>query len=158
MTGFLHVVLFSLALTLSAARADAPTPADPARVAAAFVDAWNAHDIERLAALYADDAEFVNVIGLWWRGRDQIRAEHVTLHEGRMKQTTLRGEAPVVRMLSPDVALVHLRWDLRGDEGAPGWNVGEVRRGILSHVMVRRNGTWTIVSTQNTDVVDIPNN
>jgi uncharacterized protein (TIGR02246 family) len=123
-----------------------------------FDTAWNRHDMKSLAALYADDADFVNVIGLWWHGRDEIRNEHVKLHQGRMKQTSLRSEKPVVRMLSPSIALVHVKWTLRGDAGAPGWKVGEVRRGILTHVLVKQEGTWKIVSTQNTDIVDIPNN
>lgn len=130
----------------------------PEAVVQGFTDAWNRHDMNALASLYADDADFVNVIGLWWHGRDQIRAEHVTLHEGRMKQTTLRAEAPVIRRVSPDVAIAHVKWELRGDEGAEGWKIGEVRKGILTHVLVRSGGAWRIVSTQNTDVLDLPNN
>lgn len=149
------VILFALAtpaLPRVDERAAAAAPAN------AFVNAWNHHDMNALADLYTSDADFVNVIGLWWHGRDEIRAEHVKLHEGRMKQTTVTSEPPVVRFLSPDVALVHAKWELRGDAGAPGWKIGDVRRGILTHVMVRRNGKWRIASTQNTDIVDIPNN
>lgn len=139
-----------------------PSPADsaptPERAVGEFTAAWNRHDMDALAALYADDADFVNVIGLWWHGRDEIRSEHVKLHQGRMRQTTLRSERPVIRRLSPDVAIAHVKWELAGDAGAEGWKIGEVRRGILTHVLVRRDGAWTIVSTQNTDVLDLPNN
>jgi uncharacterized protein (TIGR02246 family) len=34
------------------------------RVVNAFADAWNRHDMEALAQLFATDAEFVNVVGL----------------------------------------------------------------------------------------------
>ncbi len=160
MTGSLTATVLSLALVLSAPAAGAPaaTAEDAAAVAARFTEAWNAHDMKSLADLYTDDADFVNVIGLWWRGRDQIRAEHETLHAGRMKQTTLRNDPPAVRLLSPTVAIALVRWELRGDAGAEGWNVGEVRRGILTHVLVLREGRWTIAATQNTDIVDLPNN
>ena len=31
--------------------------------------AWNTHDMSRFAACFAEDADFVNVRGWWWRGR-----------------------------------------------------------------------------------------
>lgn len=39
----------------------------------AFADAWNRHDMEAFAQLFAADAEFVNVVGLWWKGRALLR-------------------------------------------------------------------------------------
>jgi uncharacterized protein (TIGR02246 family) len=148
-------------VALAAAPAAAAPADEIAAVSAAvrqFAEAWNRHDADGLAALYLDDADFVNVIGLWWRGRDEIRREHTMLHEGRMRHTTLAFAEPVVRLLAPGVAVAHVRWELRGDAGAPGWKLGEVRRGILTSVLVGREGGWKIASTQNTDVVDVPNN
>jgi uncharacterized protein (TIGR02246 family) len=40
------------------------------------VDAWNHRDPDALAALFGDDAEFVNVPGLWLHTRDQTRSAH----------------------------------------------------------------------------------
>jgi uncharacterized protein (TIGR02246 family) len=48
----------------------------PEDVVVRFVDAWNHRDPDALAALFDDDAEFVNVTGLWWPTRDQIRSAH----------------------------------------------------------------------------------
>ncbi|GAA2538587.1 hypothetical protein GCM10009860_19140 [Microbacterium mitrae] len=45
----------------------------PSDVVAAWERAWNAGDADALAALFADDAEFVNVVGLWWHDRASIR-------------------------------------------------------------------------------------
>ena len=45
-------------------------------VARAFFDRWNDHDAEGIAALFAEDADFVNVVGLWWRNRRAIRKAH----------------------------------------------------------------------------------
>jgi uncharacterized protein (TIGR02246 family) len=33
---------------------------------------WNTHDMARFAACFAEDADFVNVRGWWWRGREEI--------------------------------------------------------------------------------------
>jgi uncharacterized protein (TIGR02246 family) len=48
----------------------------PGRIAQLWIDAWNDRDADRLAALFAEDAEFVNVTGLWWHDREAIRKAH----------------------------------------------------------------------------------
>ena len=45
----------------------------PERIAEIWVAAWNRRDADRLAALFEDDAEFVNVTGLWWHDPAAIR-------------------------------------------------------------------------------------
>ena len=128
------------------------------RFAEQFVTIWNAHDMTRLQDLYADDADFVNVIGMRWKGASEIADMHVLLHESRMRQTTLLSEGMTVRVLAPSVAVVHDTWVLTGDPGAPGWKVGEQRRGILVHVLkLDGAGKWHIAASQNTDIQDLPN-
>lgn len=128
------------------------------RIAEQFVAIWNEHDMARLADIYADDADFVNVIGMRWKGASQIARMHVLLHETRMRQTTLASEDLEVRVLAPSVAVVHDTWVLTGDPGAPGWKTGERRRGILVHVLkLDGAGKWHIAVSQNTDIQDLPN-
>ena len=128
------------------------------RIAEQFVSIWNSHDMTRLAEIYADDADFVNVIGMRWKGASQVAQMHVLLHESRMRQTTLASEGLDVRVLAPSVAVVHDTWVLTGDPGAPGWKIGEQRRGILLHVLkLDGAGKWHIAASQNTDIQDLPN-
>lgn len=49
-------------------------------VVESFAGTWNRHDMEALAGLFTEDAQFVNAVGLWWRGRDEIRDAHVFTH------------------------------------------------------------------------------
>ena len=44
-------------------------PEAPAR---AMMAAWNAHDMAAMSEVFAPDAEWVNVVGMHWVGRDQI--------------------------------------------------------------------------------------
>ena len=128
------------------------------RHAEQFVAIWNAHDMERLQDLYAEDEDFVNVIGMRWTGASEIARMHVLLHELRMRQTTLVSEGMTVRVLAPSVAVVHDTWVLTGDPGAPGWKTGEQRRGILVHVLkLDGAGKWHIAVSQNTDIQDLTN-
>src|SRR4029434_5870967 len=45
---------------------------DIRRVASSFFEAWNRHDVSAMAALYTEDAQVVNSLGLWWRGGAEV--------------------------------------------------------------------------------------
>ena len=125
-------------------------------VAAGFVDDWNSHDMKSFAELFAEDADFVNVIGLWWRGRPEIEKSHEALHATRMRDSHLVATETAVRVLRPGVAVIHVRWELTGDTGFDGVALPP-RQGILSLVTVRTGSKWLVASAQNTDVVPLPN-
>jgi uncharacterized protein (TIGR02246 family) len=151
-------LIASIAKTI-AAEAPANQGAEAAgaqAVSAAFVDDWNRHDMRRFAELFAEDAQFVNVIGLWWSGRSEIQKQHEALHATRMRNSQLVATETAVHLLRPDVAVVHVRWQLTGDTGIDGVTL-PMRRGIMSLVTVRTGSKWQIASAQNTDVVPLPN-
>jgi uncharacterized protein (TIGR02246 family) len=125
-------------------------------VAAGFVDDWNSHDMKSFAELFTENADFVNVIGLWWRGRPEIQTAHEALHATRMRNSHLVATETAVRIVRPGVAVIHVRWELTGDTGIDGVTLPP-RQGILSLVTVRTGGKWLITSAQNTDVVPLPN-
>jgi uncharacterized protein (TIGR02246 family) len=134
----------------------APEAAAAQAVAAALVDDWNRHDMKRFAELFTEDAQFVNVIGLWWSGRAEIQKQHEALHATRMRNSHLVATETAVHLLRPDVAVLHIRWQLTGDTGIDGVTL-PMRRGVMSLVTVRTGSEWQIASAQNTDVVPLPN-
>jgi uncharacterized protein (TIGR02246 family) len=131
-------------------------PAAAKAVAVAFVDDWNRHDMKSFANLFVEDADFVNVIGLWWHGRAEIHKAHEAIHATRMKNSKLVAIETAVRVVRPDVAVVHVRWQLSGDTGIDGVSL-PLREGILSFVTVSTGGQWLVSSAQNTDIVPVPN-
>jgi uncharacterized protein (TIGR02246 family) len=133
-----------------------PEAAAAQALAVALVDDWNLHDMKRFAGLFAEDAQFVNVIGLWWRGRSEIQREHEALHATRMRTSHLVATETAVHLLRPDVAVLHIRWQLTGDTGIDGVTLPP-RQGVMSLVTVRTGSEWQIASAQNTDVVPLPN-
>jgi uncharacterized protein (TIGR02246 family) len=153
------VVLIATMAESIAAEATANQAAEAAAaqaVAAAMVDDWNRHDMKKFAALFTEDAQFVNVIGLWWRGRSEIQKQHEALHATRMRNSHLVSIETSVQLLRPDVAVVHTRWQLTGDTGIDGVTL-PMRQGVMSLVIVRTGKGWRIASAQNTDVVPLPN-
>jgi uncharacterized protein (TIGR02246 family) len=112
--------------------------------------------MKEFGSLFADDAQFVNVIGLWWHSRAEIQKEHEALHSTRMRTSHLVATETAVRLLGADTAVLLQRWQLTGDTGIDGVTL-PVRRGVMTLVMVKDGSRWRIVSAQNTDIVPLPN-
>jgi uncharacterized protein (TIGR02246 family) len=119
----------------------------------AFARCWNAHDMAAFAELFAENAQFVNVVGLWWRGRQEIREAHAFSHATMFRQSTLRIEETSARFVAPQLALVRARWTLRGHVSPDGTPLPE-RGGLLLTTLSRARGRWEIVDSQNTDIVE----
>ena len=124
----------------------------PEDVAAAFADAWNRHDMDDFAELFCEDANFVNVVGMWWKNRAEIEAAHRATHKTMFRDSRLEGAAASVVELSPGLASVHYRWTLTG-ASAPDGSPAGTREGILLLVLKKEQSGWRIKVAQNTDIV-----
>lgn len=124
------------------------------KVVHAFAECWNRHDMNAFAALFAPDAEFVNVVGLWWKGREEIRKAHEFTHATMFKNSRLTLSGVSVRFPVAGIAIARSRWGLEGHvspEGAPL----PARNGILLTVLARTSsGGWSIIDSQNTDIIE----
>jgi uncharacterized protein (TIGR02246 family) len=151
--------LFALGTLLSLVVTSAPFAADNrindevgvSAVVQGFEDAWNHHDMDALAALFASDADFVNVVGMRWVGRDAIRQHHAASHATIFKSSTLKIVNTTVHFLKADVATARSEWTLSGITSETG-QLAPTRTGILTHVLQKFDGHWLIVLTQNTDI------
>lgn len=124
----------------------------PADVAQGFRDAWNRMDADALAALFTEDADFVNVVGMWWRNRRQIRFNHAYGFRRIFAGSVMSIDRLAVRELG-DVAVVHVDARVRGQTAPDGRPAGD-RLAHLSFVVARQpGGGWLAVSAQNTDRV-----
>ncbi|WP_245521431.1 SgcJ/EcaC family oxidoreductase, partial [Mesorhizobium sp. M3A.F.Ca.ET.175.01.1.1] len=72
------------------------TVSKPEDAATAFADAWNRHDMGDLAALFSEDANFVNVVGVWWKSRSEIEGAHRATHETMFRESRLDGDVSSV--------------------------------------------------------------
>jgi uncharacterized protein (TIGR02246 family) len=121
------------------------------RMATRSAETWNAHDMDAMAELFMEDADFVNVGGIRLKGRARIRDEHAKLHEMQFKDSVLTLRSVDVRFLKPDVALVHIDWRMEGDRDPDGTSRAP-RDGVMSWVVVRQRDDWRISSAHNTHV------
>ena len=135
-----------------------------ARPVAGFAATWNRHDMRRFGQLFATDADFVNVTGSWWKGREAIEKNHAYLHGTIASTDTIMVTAPArnhgifgttvitfdsihVRILAPAVAAARVPWTIRGD----GRTAAE-RKGLFLFVVKKAQGQWYIAAAQHTEV------
>ena len=83
-------------------------------------DAWNKRDAHALAAMFADDGEFVTVATVYLHGRADYETFHARLLEGRFRDSIFTPLQTTVRFLRPDIGVVHWSWNLRGDMNPDG--------------------------------------
>ncbi|HWO20590.1 MAG TPA: SgcJ/EcaC family oxidoreductase [Kofleriaceae bacterium] len=125
------------------------------QVAAAFADAWNRHDMNALAALMAEDADFVNIFGTWMHGREEIRQRHVQIHETAFRNSTITATQVQTRFVAPNVAIVRWAWQVTSVLTRDGQPAPDLQ-GILTHVVHRQGDRFMLLSTQNTRTVPEP--
>ena len=122
-------------------------------IISAFSETWNRHDMAAFGELFAPDAEFVNVVGLWWKGKDAIRGAHEFTHSSMFRNSQLTILETEVRFPVPQIAIARSKWLLQGHV-APDGAALPPRNGILVNVLGQSLGTWKIIDSQNTDIVE----
>jgi uncharacterized protein (TIGR02246 family) len=111
-------------------------------------DGWNAHDGKAFAAPFATDADYVVVNGMNMKGREAIEQQHTAIFSTIYKDSQNVGTIKSIRFLRPDVAVVHIEWNLEFRMG------GEARKGRAMNMMVmtKEGGSWSIAAFQNTPI------
>ena len=111
-------------------------------------DAWNAHDGKAFAAPFATDADYVVVNGMKLKGREAIETGHTQIFTTIYKDSHNVGTVQGIRFLRPDVAIVHVEWNLEFKAG------GETRKGhaMNTMIMAKDGGKWNIAAFHNTPI------
>ena len=113
-------------------------------VLARFYEGWNAHDADKMASVYAEDIDHINVFGEWQKGRATLRQELARLHAGPLRDSQKNYTIEKIRFLKPDVAVIQV-----STQGTGGPNLG-------TYVMEKQKEGWVTVSFTNVAPRDPP--
>jgi uncharacterized protein (TIGR02246 family) len=112
-----------------------------------MVAAWNRGDADGFAAPFTDTADFIAFEGSHLEGRDEIAAFHRQIFATVVKGTRLEGGVRFVRLLTPDLAVMH-SWaryaNLPGEDESSGG-----RLSMQLYVVVRTDAGWRAEAVQN---------
>jgi uncharacterized protein (TIGR02246 family) len=153
---FLQVILFS---NYSLGQSPSITKSDSLAIIKSSHDfevAFNNHDAKGLAALFLPNGEFTNVVGAQAKGRKAIEEFHAPLFEGKpgffsFKNSTLKNEIPKISVLKADIASVDVLWTM--DKCIlPDGSESKNRRGLITLLMVKENGKWSIAIMHNAEL------
>jgi uncharacterized protein (TIGR02246 family) len=150
-----HLCRVTVALLLSVASAVGLANPSSNEVAIRDVEsqqalAWNRHNAEEYASLFAEDGDVVNVLGWWWQGRAAISAKLADAFTWVFRESTLTIDDVHIRFLDPSTAVVHVRWTMEGSKAPPG-APSPPRQGIQLQILRKVKGQWLIASFQNTN-------
>ena len=122
-----------------------------------MVSDWNTHEFKNMDFYMTDDVEWVNIVGMWWKGRAEVKVAHQGNFGAFFKGVPFKQKSLKTRFLTKDVAVATLISSV-GEFFPPdgidhGNNKMPASDDILTLVFVKQNGKWLIASGQNT-VVD----
>ena len=130
--------------------ASANDSTDEAAVRALYqqlMDGWNQGSGEAFAAVFTEDGDLVGFDGTHLKGRQEIAPFHQQLFDKWLKGSRLVGQVKDVRLLHPDIALMHAVGGtvMRGkSEPVPE------RDSIQTLVATHQDGEWRLAAFQNT--------
>ncbi|HLO86958.1 MAG TPA: SgcJ/EcaC family oxidoreductase [Nostocaceae cyanobacterium] len=119
----------------------------------AFAAAWSVYDAKKLASLFVEDADFVNVFGHHLKGKSEIEQGHAQAFVNNLKDTILNFTQIDIKFIQPDLAICHSYWDLeKVNSNQPP------KKGIITALTIQKDGKWQILAVHNTETVSLPFN
>ena len=109
---------------------------------------WNMKSGAEFAKPFAEDADYVVVNGAHIKGRAANAAGHQQIFDTIYKDSRNAGTIKQIRFVRPDVAVVHVEWNLSFKVN------GEEKKGhaLSTMVMTKEKGKWNIAAFQNTAI------
>jgi uncharacterized protein (TIGR02246 family) len=121
------------------------------RICLERIDRFNSKHEPPQATEFTPDADFVNVYGMWRKGRAEIEARQgermrTVLREARITLLDLR-----IRFIRPDVAVVHQTHEMSGMLNPDGQRMPPHQERSI-RVLVKERGKWLTTAFHNTIV------
>jgi uncharacterized protein (TIGR02246 family) len=109
-------------------------------------DSWNRFDSKAFASVFAEDADFIHILGAHYTGRENIDKGHRVIFDTIYKGSHNEFEVHKVRPLGADVAMVFSQSTLDFFQGGSKVTI----KSRPTFVAKRTDGKWEIVAFQNT--------
>jgi len=113
--------------------------------------AWNKHDMAAYTKAFRDDAEGINIVGMYWRGKAAILKHLVNYHKTIFKDLEEKLEEVEVHQIADGHAIAVSIWKVGAFKAPNGVVVpASRRRGTL--VLAKGADGWKVVHFHNTTI------
>ncbi|GAA4471076.1 SgcJ/EcaC family oxidoreductase [Nibrella saemangeumensis] len=123
----------------------------------AMINSWNKHNYDDLRNYTTENTDWVNVVGMWWKGREQSQYAHQVYHNTMFKGSVCEKKSVAIRFVTKDVAIAHLVWHFYGGaplpDGTPPRTKDNPNVDLATLVYVKQNGKWLMDAGQNVHIV-----
>lgn len=120
---------------------------DPAEFARAFSNAFADRDPAAIAALFAEDADFLSLTGAWAEGRAAVGDVLGAEMDGMLARARLVSGRTKMRAVAPGVAQVMQRFVLSGLVHPDGSDAGRIGA-VLSALLRETAAGWEVIAAQ----------
>jgi uncharacterized protein (TIGR02246 family) len=152
MKPILLIAAMLLSLHLHAQNSDQNKTAIEAQIDA-MIQSWNNHNYDDLGDYTTEDTDWVNVVGMWWKGRKESQYAHQVYHNDFLKQVVMQKQSVHIRFVTKDVAIAHLYWHYTSWIAPDGKKWGD-RDSIATLVFINQKGKWLMSAGHNTDILE----
>lgn len=119
----------------------------------AMINSWNNHNYDDMKNYTTENTDWVNVVGMWWKGREETQYAHQAYHNTFFKPSVGKKKSVTIRFVTKDVAIVHLVCHFSGDVTLPdGTKPGETDD-LSTLVYVKQNGKWLMDAGENVHII-----
>jgi uncharacterized protein (TIGR02246 family) len=112
---------------------------------------WNNHNMDSMGTMLMEGVDFVNVAGVWIKGKAAAIRQHKLVHQTMFKSSVWTTDSVEIKYVKPDLAILHIGWGISGDfdpDGTPR----KPRHGIFTWVVVKDKGQWQLLAVHNVNI------
>ena len=114
----------------------------------ALIKSWNDHNYADMKNYATEDCEWVNIVGMWWKNRDEVQNAHDAFHKTIFKDVPLSKIKTTIRFITGDVAIVHLEQHIGAYTTPSGHQFPEADN-HTTLVFVKKDMKWLLTTGQN---------
>ncbi len=113
--------------------------------------AWNKHDMDAFTKSFRDDAEGINIVGMYWHGKAEILKHLAYFHTTNFKDLEETVEEVNVHAIGGGYAIAVLIWKVGAFKAPNGVNIPACRhRSTLA--FAKEPDGWKVVHFHNTTI------
>lgn len=119
----------------------------------AMIYSWNNHNYDDMKNYTTENTDWVNVVGMWWKGRKESQYAHQAYHNTIFQKSIMEKKSVAIRFVTSDVAIAHFMCHFSGgDVPLPDGKKQEPTDDLATLVYVKQNGTWLMTAGENVHI------